>query len=99
MQVSRSAYRRGGRQFAVGPNGAIFEILLFPDGDGAFEGVDGEAAGVEGGGAMRGADGDEDAGFADFQAAETVGDGDAVDGEFLVDGAAISRILASAMDS
>jgi hypothetical protein len=34
---------------------------------------------------MRGADGDEDAGFANFQAAEAVGDGDTVDGEFFVD--------------
>ncbi len=31
---------------------------------------------------MRGADGDEDAGLADFQAAEAMGDGDAVDGKF-----------------
>ena len=35
---------------------------------------------------MSGADGDKDAGFADFQAAEAVRDGHAVDREFFVDG-------------
>jgi hypothetical protein len=74
-----------GREFAVGPDGAVFEILFFPDGDGAFEGVDGEAASVEGRGAVGRADGDEDAGFADFEAAETMDDGDAVDFVFFVE--------------
>jgi len=39
------------------------------------------AGGFESGFAVRRADGDEDAGFADFEAAETVGHGDGVDGE------------------
>ncbi len=34
---------------------------------------------------MQGADSNEDAGFADFEAAEAVNDGDPVDGEFFVD--------------
>jgi len=34
---------------------------------------------------MRGADSNEDAGFADFEAAEAVNDGDPIDGEFSVD--------------
>lgn len=35
---------------------------------------------------MRRADGDEDAGFADLQATQAMGDGDTIDGEFVVDG-------------
>ncbi len=77
--------RRGcGREFAIGPDSAVFEILLFPNGDGALKGVNGEAAGVKGGGAMVRADGDEDAGFADFETAEAMDDGDAVNSEFFV---------------
>jgi hypothetical protein len=91
IRILRCSFRDGGiewrgRQFAIGPDGAVFEIFLFPDGDGALQGVDGEAAGFECGWAMRSADGDEHAGFADFQAAQAVGDGYAVDGEFFVDG-------------
>src|SRR5208337_4535382 len=74
-----------GRQFAVGPDRSILKIFLFPDWYGALESVDGKAAGIEGGGTMRGADSNEDAGFADFEAAEAVNDGDPVDGEFFVD--------------
>lgn len=81
----RARCRRGdGREFAIGPDGAIFEILFFPDGHGALESVNGEAAGVEGGGTVRRADGDEDGGFADFQTAKAMDDGDAMDGEFFV---------------
>src|ERR1700694_1161226 len=77
--------RRGcGRKFAIGPDGAVFEVLLFPDGDGALKGVYGEAAGVKSGAAMSGADGDEDAGFADFESAEAVDNGNAGNGEFFV---------------
>jgi len=68
-----------GRKFAVGPDSAVLEILLFPDGNGALESVNGEAAGIEGRGAMRGADGDEDARFADLEPAEAVNDGDTMD--------------------
>ena len=77
--------RRCGRKFAIGPDGAVFKILLFPDGDGALEGVNGEAAGVKSGTAMRGADGDEDAGFADFEPAEAMDNGNAVNDEFFVE--------------
>src|SRR5882762_852057 len=78
--------RRGcGRKFAVGPDRAVFEVLFFPDRDGALERVNGEAASVEGGGAMRRADGNKDAGFPDFEAAEAMDDGDAVNGEFFVE--------------
>ncbi len=77
--------RRGcGREFAIGPDGAVFEVLLFPNGDGALKGVNGEAAGVKGGSAMSRADCDEDAGFADFETAEAMDDGDAVNGKFFV---------------
>ena len=75
--------RRGcGREFAIGPDGAVFEILFFPNRDGALKGVNGEAAGLKGGGAMRGADGYEDAGFADFETAEAMNDGHAMNSEF-----------------
>jgi hypothetical protein len=73
------------REFAVGPDGAVGEIFFFPDGNGALERVDGEAAGFEGGGTVGCADSDEDAGLANFEAAETVRDGDPIDGEFCVD--------------
>src|SRR6266850_396310 len=78
--------RRGcGREFAIGPDGAVFEVLLFPDGDGALKGVNGEAAGVKRGGAVSGADSDEDARFTDFETAEAMDDGNAVNGEFFVE--------------
>src|SRR6267143_5400419 len=72
---------RDGRKFAVGPDGAVLEIFLLPDRDRALEGVDGIAAGVEGCGPMRGTDRAEDAGVSDFEAAEAVGDGYAVNRE------------------
>jgi hypothetical protein len=78
--------RRGcGRKFAVGPDCAVFKVLLFPDGHGALEGVDGEAASVKGGGAVRRADSNEDAGFGDFEAAEAVHHGHAMDAVFFVE--------------
>jgi hypothetical protein len=49
---------------------------------------------------VRGADGDEYAGFANFQPSEAVHDGYTADGKFLVfNWAPISRILLSAMGS
>src|SRR5580704_16648256 len=74
--------RRWRRQFAVGPNRSVGEIFFFPDGNSALERVDGGAASIEGGGAVRRAYGDVDAGLADFQTSKTMRDGDAVDGEF-----------------
>jgi hypothetical protein len=41
--------------------------------------VNGVTAGVEGGGAVRGADGDENAGVADFEATEAVDDCEVMD--------------------
>jgi hypothetical protein len=72
-------------EFAVGPNGTVLEILFFPNRHGTLEGVDGEAASVECGGAVRGADGDEYRGFFDFEPAKPMGNRDAVDGEFFVE--------------
>ena len=71
-----------GRNFAIGPDGAIGEEFLFPDGHRAFQSVDGVAAGVESGGTMRRAHCDEDRSFADFDAPEAVDDGYAMDREF-----------------
>ena len=73
-----------GRKLAVGPNGPVFEVLFFPDGDGALESIDGEAARVEGCGAVRRADGDKHTGFANFEPAEPVGHGEAMDAIFFV---------------
>src|SRR2546421_13043960 len=65
----RARCRRGcGRQFTVCPDRAVFEVLLFPDGHGALEGVDGEAAGVKGGGPVRTANGNKYAGVTDAAA-------------------------------
>ena len=71
IELLRCRFRnwRIGRPFAIGPDGAVFEIFLFPDGDGALESVDGVAASVESGQTMGSADGDEHAGFANFEAA------------------------------
>src|ERR1700733_447157 len=73
---------RCGGNVAFGPDGAVGEIFLLPDGPGAFEGIDREAAGIECGGAMRRTDDDEDAGFAEVQAAEAMDDGDTADFKF-----------------
>ena len=77
--------RRRWGQLAVGPDGAVGEIFFLPDGNGALERVDGEAARVECGGAVGCADSDEDAGLADFETAEAVRYGNAVDGKVGVD--------------
>ncbi len=78
--------RRGcGREFAIGPDSAVFKVLLLPNGNGALKGVNGEAAGVKGGTAMGRADRDEDAGLADFETAEAMNDGHSVNGEFFVE--------------
>jgi len=61
--------------------GAADEEFLFPDGYGAFQSVNGVTASVEGGGAVRGADRDENAGVADFEAAEAVHDRKVMDCE------------------
>ena len=82
----RARCRRGcGRQFTVCPDRAVFEVLLFLNGHGALEGVDGEAAGVKGGGPVRRADGNEYAGVTDPEAPEPVDHGDAMDRVFFVE--------------
>lgn len=80
----RRGFRWGGGKFTIGPDGTVLKILLFPNGDGALESVNGEAARVEGRGPVRRADGNEDAGVPDLEAAEAVDDGDTVNGKFRV---------------
>ncbi len=72
-----------GEGLAIGPSGAVDELLLLPDGHGLFERVDDPAAGVEGSAAMSGGDRDEDAGFAHGEAAEAMEDGDIANGKLL----------------
>src|SRR6202043_3071885 len=64
-----------------GPDGAVDEVLLLPDGDGLLEGVDDPAAGFEGGAAVGGGDRDEDAGLADFKPAQAMDEDDVADAE------------------
>jgi len=81
----RSGSGRGdGRQFAVGPDGAIFEELLFPDGNSFLERVNRVAAGFKGSFAVWRAYGDKDARVTNFKATESVGDGDRIDGKLHV---------------
>ena len=63
--------------------GAVGPDLLFPDGDFGLEGVDEEAAGFEGFGAVGGGDGDHDGGLAEGDAAGAVEDGELEDGPAL----------------
>src|SRR5260370_29591498 len=81
---ARCRHRCGG-QFAIGPNGAICEVLLLPNGHRALEGIDREAASVNGGGAVRRANGYEQAGFTDFKAPEAVNHGDSMNTVFIVE--------------
>src|SRR5580704_250516 len=60
---------------AIGPDCAVGEGFLFPDGHGFLERVDEPSAGFEGLAAMGRSDDDEHAGFPDLQAAEAVDDG------------------------
>src|SRR5882762_6869300 len=81
-RTARAASRGG--EYTVGPDCAVLEVLLLPNGHDALEGVDGEAASVKGGGAVRRADGNEYAGFTDLEAPEPVDHGDAMDAIFFV---------------
>jgi len=81
----RGCRRRHGRQFSISPHGTVFEAFLFPDRHSAFESVDGIAAGVQGGGAVRCAYRDVHAGFSDFEPAQAVDHDDAVDGKRFVE--------------
>src|SRR6202789_2369697 len=63
------------KRFAIGPNCAIFEIFLLPDGNGAFEGVDEPAASVKGRRAMGGRRNHQHACLADLQPPQPVNQG------------------------
>src|SRR5712692_11708556 len=60
----------------VGPDGAILEVLLLPDGHSPLQRIDEPTAGVEGGRAMRRGYHDQHAGLTDFQPAEAMNYGD-----------------------
>src|SRR5580704_1784290 len=66
----------GGKRLTIGPNCAVLEVFFLPDGNGAFQGVDEPAAGLESGGAVGRSDHDGNAGLADLETAETVHEGD-----------------------
>jgi hypothetical protein len=72
---------RDGGKFAVGPDGAVFKIFFLPDRHRALQGVNDVAAGIEGSRPVWGADRDKHAGLTNFETAETVGDGYAVNRE------------------
>src|SRR4051812_50154211 len=60
----------GGKGLSIRPHDAILEVFLLPDGDGALQGVDEPAAGVECGTTMGGCDDDQNAGFSNFETSE-----------------------------
>src|SRR5258708_4357163 len=60
------------KRLAVSPDGPVDEVLLFPDGNGALEGIDQPAASVESRTSMSRGNDDENAGFADLQSAESM---------------------------
>src|SRR5689334_11355060 len=61
--------------FSVGPDRTVFEMFFLPDRNCSLKRVNQPAAGVERGGAMSSGDHDEDTGFANFQPAQPVGNG------------------------
>src|SRR4051812_31364476 len=67
----------------VGPNGTVFEILLFPDRNCLLQGVYQPTASVEGGGAVGRSDRDENAALADLNAAQAMDDPGIAGGELL----------------
>src|SRR5260370_37405682 len=67
------------------PYTTLFRSLLLPNGHRALEGIDSEAASVNGGGAVRRANGYEHAGFTDFKAPEAANPGDPVNTAFIVE--------------
>src|SRR5271154_918920 len=76
----RNGFLRG--NFALGPDGASGEVFLFPDGNGTLQRVNCITASVESGTAVRGADGDEYAGFANLEAAKPMDDREAMNLKF-----------------
>ena len=61
-----------GEGLAIGPDRAIFEMLLLPDRHGAFERIDEPAAGVESSGPVGRSHHDQHTGFADFKPSQTM---------------------------
>src|SRR2546430_2140774 len=72
------------RAFAFNPNLAVGENFFLPNRNGAFQFANGPLAGFKGSTSVRSADGDNDAGFADLQAAGAMNDADVGDVESLV---------------
>src|SRR6266568_5954704 len=72
------------RTFAFDPNLAIFKNFFLPNRNGAFQFANGPLAGFKGSTSVRSADGDNDAGLADLQAAGAMNDADVGDVESLV---------------
>src|SRR5262249_41538070 len=70
-----------GKGLAIGPNCAVFKVLLFPNGYSALERVDHPATGLEGSVAVCGGDDDGDAGLHDLQPPKSVRDSDMTDGK------------------
>src|SRR5205085_11219833 len=66
------------------PDFAVFKVFFLPDGDDLLQAVNTVAAGFKGDAAVRRRDDDDDARFADLDAAQAVNDTDAVDGPSLV---------------
>src|SRR5438094_10560779 len=69
---------------AFNPHFAVLENFFLPNRNGAFQFADGPFAGFKGSTSVRSADGDNDAGFADLQAAGAMDDADMCDVESLV---------------
>src|SRR5580658_5446688 len=80
----RACLQRRWRHFAIGPDGAVLEIFLFPDRHSALESVNRKPASLERSRTVRRTDGDEDARLANFQPAKPVSDSDKVNRKFLV---------------
>src|SRR5580658_3877844 len=73
------------RHFAIGPNGAVLEILLLPDRHSPLEGVNRKPASLKSRRAVRRTHGDKDARLSNFQPPKPVSDGDQVNRKLLVD--------------
>src|ERR1700676_5105068 len=73
------------KRFSIRPNGAILEVLLLPNRDGALERIDKPSAGVKGRCAMRRGDRDQHAGLANFEPPQPVDDRNIANLELLED--------------
>jgi len=84
MQVSRESRTGAGGKFSVGPDRAVFEVLLFPNGHGTLKGIDSEAAASRRR-RVRRTDGYEHAGLAESSGPRRWTMRDAMDAVFLVE--------------